>query len=370
VTDSPAPVRRSGLTAAGTACLLWLAAGSTRAHERYVVDGQQDVTVFEFFSEVLTDPTSVGLVGGGTVTVGVVAICYLFFRPLEADVAAFRLAMGEYGEYVPWLLRISIGIPLIGAGFGGYFISPAVGLELRLVQVVLGFLLLFGLATRVVAVATVALYLVGAVIYPSVLLQLEIAVGSIVIALVGSGKPSADHVLYRISEAKGTLYGRVDLVQPRARAWQQTVQQYERYAPTVGRVGLGVGFAFLGVSEKMLSPGLGMEVVDHYDLTAVVPVSPELWVFGAGLAEIGLGVLLIVGAFTRASATAAIVMLTLTLFALPDDPVLAHVGLYGLASVLLITGSGPYGVDRRLSTVLDDWKRQLRERTATTSGGD
>jgi len=368
VTDTSAPVRRVALTAVGAVCLLPLAAGRTRAHEKYVVDGEQDVTVGEFLSEVLSDPLSLGLVGGGAVAVGVTAVCYLYFQPLAADVAAFRLAMREYAEYVPWLLRISIGIPLIGAGFGGYFVSPAVGVELRLVQVTLGFLLLFGLATRVVAVATIAVYLVGVAFYPDLLLQLETAVGSAVIAMIGSGKPSADHVLYRISEAKGTLYGRVDFVHTRARDWQQTVQPYEQYSPTVARVGLGVGFVFLGVSEKMLSPGLGLEVVAHYDLTAIVPVSPELWVFGAGLTEIGLGTLLILGAFTRAGATTVIVMLTLTLFALPDDPVLAHVGLYGLASMLLITGSGPYAVDRRLS--IDDWRHRFGDRTAPTGGDD
>jgi len=370
VTNSSAPIRRVALTAVGVAFLLPLAAGRTRAHEKYVVDGEQDVTVSEFLSEVLSDPLSVALVGGGAVAVGVAAVCYLYFQPLAADVTAFRLAMREYAEYVPWLLRISIGIPLIGAGFGGYFISPAVGIELRLVQVTLGFLLLFGLATRIVAVATLAVYLVGSVIYPDLLLQLEVAAGSAVIAMTGSGKPSADHVLYRISEARGTLYGRVDFVHTRAREWQQTVQPYRQYSPAVARIGLGLGFVFLGISEKMLSPGLGMEVVDHYDLTAVIPVSPELWVFGAGLAEIGLGTLLVLGAFTRAGAITAMVMLTLTLFALPDDPVLAHVGLYGLASMLLITGSGPYAVDRWLSRVLDDWRHQLRNRTATTSGDD
>jgi len=367
---SPARLRRSILTSLAVGCLLWLAAGSTRAHEQYVVDGRKDITVNEFLSEVLSDPLSVGLLVGGGVTVGFVIVAYLLFQPFEADITAFRLAMREYAEYVPWLLRISIGIPLIGAGFSGYFISPAVGVELRLLQVFLGFMLLFGLATRVVALATLAVYLVGVVIYPSLLLQLEIAGGSAVIAMVGSGKPSADHVLYRISEAKGTVYGRIDFVHAWARKRQANVQQFEQYAPTVARVGLGVGFIFLGVSEKMLSPGLGMEVVDHYDLTSVIPVSPELWVFGAGITEIALGTLLVLGAFTRAGATTAIVMFTLTLFALPDDPVLAHVGLYGLASMLIITGSGPYAVDRQLSTVLNDWKHQFQERRTTTSKGD
>jgi uncharacterized membrane protein YphA (DoxX/SURF4 family) len=341
--------------------VLWLP-GHVRAHERYVVDGRREMTLGEFFGAIVGDPLSLGLLAGGAGTVGAVVAGYLIVQPLRDDIAAFRLAMREYGEYVPWLLRISFGVPLIGAGFGGYFLSPAVGIELRVLQVGLGFLLLFGLATRVVALGTLLVYLIGVVSYPALLLQFDIVTGMVAVVLVGSGKPSADHVLYRVSEARGTMYGRVDFVHSWAREQQARLEPYTRLAPTVVRVGLGLTFVFLGVSEKLLSPGLGLAVVERYDLTAVIPVPAELWVFGAGLAEVTLGTLLVVGLFTRASALTAMVMFTLTLFALPDDPVLAHVGLYGLASVLLITGSGPYGLDRRLAAVVADWQDAFVDR--------
>lgn len=341
--------------------VLWLP-GSVRAHERYVVDGEQETTLGEFFGAVFGDPLSLGLLAGGAATVGAVVAGYLFAQPLRSDIAAFRLAMREYGGYVPWLLRISFGVPLIGAGFGGYFLSPAVEIELRILQVGLGFLLLFGLATRVVALGTLLVYLVGVVSYPALLLQFDIVTGMAAVVLVGSGKPSADHVLYRVSEARGTMYGRVDFVHSWARERQARLEPYARLAPTIVRVGLGVTFMFLGVSEKLLSPGLGLAVVERYDLTAVIPVPAELWVFGAGLTEVALGTLLVVGLFTRASALTAMVTFTLTLFALPDDPVLAHVGLYGLASVLLITGSGPYAIDRRLAAVVGDWREGFVDR--------
>jgi len=58
-----------------------------------------------------------------------------------------------------------------------------------------------------------------------------------------------------------------------------------------------------------------------------------------------LAVALIVGLFTGAGSLVALTIFTLTLFGLPDDPVLAHITLFGLASLLLVTGSGPYAVD-------------------------
>ena len=67
---------------------------------------------------------------------------------------------------------------------------------------------------------------------------------------------------------------------------------------------------------------------------------------GASLIETALGLAIIVGVLTRFSATIGFAVLTLALFALPDDPVIAHVGLFGLSSLLVITGGGRWSLDR------------------------
>lgn len=343
--------------------LLLAAVGPAAAHEEYVVDGERDAGV-GYLLDALTEPTVVGPLAAGAVVAGGAVVAYLALRPFRRDVAAFRSAMAEYRAFVPWLLRISFGIPLIGAGFGGYFVSPAVGADLRILQVGLGFLLLFGLATRLVALVTLAAYLVGLAVEPALALQLEFVGGTAAMALLGGGRPSADHVLGRMAGAPGTVYGRVDPVYDRMRAFRERVRPYEQFAPTVARVGLGATFVYLGVGQKLLRPGLALAVVENYDLTAVVPVAPELWVLGAGLTEAGLGLALVVGAFTRASAATAIATFSLTLFALPDDPVLAHVSLFGMASMLLITGAGPHSIDARLAAAAEAVRTDAPRATA------
>ncbi len=341
--------------------LLLLAAKPVSAHEEYVVGEYDPVSAGEFLAEALTDPFIVGPLLIGGLAVGALAAAYLFFLPFQNDLATFRLAMGEYLEKVPWLLRISFGVPLIGAGFAGYFISPAVPADLRILQVALGFLLLFGLATRVIALVTLVVYLVGLVFEPLLLLQLEMIGGLLAIALIGSGQPSGDHVLQRMAAAPETVYGRFDPAYDYVRTLQERAEPYEQYMPTVTRIGLGITFIYLGTGQKLLRPGIALATVERYDLTSVVPVAPELWVLGAGLTETALGLALIFGLFTRASAATAISMFSLTLFALPDDPVLAHVALFGMASVLLITGGGPLSIDRRLSA----WARRRKSVTRT-----
>jgi len=327
--------------------LLMMSVGSVQAHEEYVVNGSEPVNLGDFYSSALSDPMlPIAFSIGGIAVLGGL-FSYRRFRPFTRDIEEFRAVMREYIEYMPWLLRISLGVPLIGAGFSGYFISPAVELDLRILQVAVGFFLLFGLATRAVSIVGLFMYLGGLLIEPQILLQFEYVGGFLALALLGSGMPSGDHTLQRLAESPGTFYGRIDPVHQFSRWFQQRIKPYEKYLPTVVRLGLGSSFIYLGLTQKLLNPGLALAVVEQYNLTSIIPVSAELWVIGAGLSEVVLGTALIVGLYTRATAVAALGVFTLTLFALSDDPVLAHVSLFGMASVLVVTGGGPFSLDAR-----------------------
>lgn len=329
------------------------AAGVASAHVKYVTPGSDPVDVVQFLVEALTDPFTVAvLVSGGTALVAAMAL-YLRFRPLRTDITVLRAALEEYRDLVPWLLRLSVGLPLVGAGFNGYFFSPIVvpenGLFVRLFGITIGFLLLFGLATRLVAAVGLVAYLAGAIIEPALVLALEYLPGFLAILLLGGGRPSADQVIAELAGDERTVYSRIDPFYRRvAVPFVERIRKYQPLAPTIIRAGLGASFVYLGTAQKLMNPGAAVSVVTKYNLTAVIPVSPELWVIGAGLAEVAVGVALFAGLFTRAFASLSLALFTLTLFGLPDDPVLAHVSLFGLASVLIITGSGPAAVDAHL----------------------
>ncbi|WP_415381727.1 DoxX family protein [Halosimplex sp. TS25] len=343
--------RRMALSAGFWAVALAALAGRASAHVDYVTDPPTAARdAVEFAAEVLSNPTNAALLGGGTVAVGVLLGALVLLRPIVPDLDALREALASYREYVPWMLRLSIGLPLIGAGFAGYLFSPAVEVNARLLQVSLGFLILFGLATRAVAVAGLLSYLTALAFNPVLVLAIEYIPGFLAIVLLGSGRPSADHMLKQVASAPGTYYGRIDPVHGAAERFAVLVESYERYVATVLRVGLGVAFAYLGLVEKLANPSQALLVVDRYDLTSVVPVDAGLWVVGAGLTEIGVGLLLIVGLYTRGTAAVAFSMLVLTLFGLPDDPVLAHVTLFGMLSAVFTLGAGPLSLDAYLAT--------------------
>ena len=329
--------------------------GSAAAHIEYVTPGGEPQDVVAFLTDALTTPFIIAVLLGGFLVIVAGLAVYLYTRPFPADIAAFRAIMDDYRDLLPWLFRLSMGMPMIGAGFGGYFFSPAVELPyptaLRLFGISVGFLLLFGLATRVVAVGTLLIYLAVLPSEPGLLLAFEYIPGLLAIALLGGGRPSADAMIARMADDDRTVYSDIDPFYRRvAVPFAERIEPYTALVPTLLRGGIGVAFIYLGISQKLLRPGASLAVVEKYNLTAVVPVAPELWVIGAGLTEALVGVMFILGAFTRGFSLVAFGLFVTTLFGLPDDPVVAHISLFGLVSALLITGAGPYSVDSWLKS--------------------
>jgi len=348
---SVAPALRSAVV---VAVALAIAVAPARAHVDYVTPGGDPVAALGFLLDLLRDPVNLALLAGGALAVGAALWGYYRVRPLRHDVAVWRAALASYDDLLPWMLRLSVGLPLVGAGFSGYLFSPAVEpgapAVVRLFGVSVGFLLLFGLASRAVAAVGLLGYLVALVVDPTVALAFEFVPGLLGIVLLGAGRPSADHVLTSLAEDGRTAYARIDpIYRDVTLPFRRRIEPYRTYVPTILRVGVGVAFCYLGITQKLLAPGPALAVVEKYQLTRVVPVEPAMWVVGAGLAEFLVGLLLVVGLATRGAASVAFLLLTTTLFGLPDDPVLAHVSLFGLVSALLVTGAGPLSLDARLA---------------------
>ncbi len=325
-------------------------AAPVRAHVQYVTPGGEEMDPLGFLVSTLVEPVNAALLAGGSVAGAVALLAYLRVRPVRHDVLRLRVLLAGYRDLLPWLLRLSVGLPLVGAGFAGYLFTPvfapASPTLVRLFGVTVGFLLLFGFGTRLVAAFGLLVYLAALAVSPDLLLAFEYVPGFLAIALVGGGRPSADQVIARLADDDRTLYSRIDPFYRRvAVPFVERVDGYREYVPLVLRAGMGVAFIYLGVVQKLANPGDSLAVVAKYDLTAVVPVDPALWVVGAGLVEAAVGVALLAGVFTRLFSGVAFVLLTTTLFGLPDDPALAHISVFGLVSALLVTGAGPFSFD-------------------------
>ncbi|MGM0447178.1 MAG: DoxX family protein [Methanobacteriota archaeon] len=347
-------VRHRSVAVAAFALLATLAARPVAAHVDYVTEDSGDpLDAVAFTAEVLSDPFNAALfAGSGFAAVAGLAL-YLWIRPTIVDIVVLRETLAGYGDLVPWMLRLAVGLPLVGAGFQGYLFAPTLAFDpgasplLRVLFIGLGFAVLFGLATRIASVVGLLAYAwVFLAVDSLVVLAVEFVPVFVALAILGGGRPSADDMLLAVASTPGSYYGRIDPVHRLKSSLDEASGSLRRYVPTVLRAGMGVSFVYLGLIQKLADPASALEVVEKYDLTAVVPVDPGLWVVGAGVTEVVVGLALIAGFFTRGAAALSFVLFTTTLFGLPDDPVLAHVALFGLASAVFTLGSGPLAFDR------------------------
>jgi len=336
-----------------SAALVAVATRPVSAHVDYVTDSPgEPIDAVAFLVDVLSNPFNAALfVGAGLVVTGTLA-AYLRVRPTIQDIVILREKLASYGDLIPWMLRLSVGLPLIGAGFEGYLFAPTVTFDtgansiLRVLFIGLGFFTLFGLATRIISTVGLVTWAWALTVDPAVILAVEYVPVFLSLLVLGGGRPSADDMLLEVASADGTYYGRVDPVHHLKAFLDERTRPFRQYVPTLLRVGMGATFIYLGLIQKLAQPGSGLLVVEKYNLTAVIPVDPGMWVVGAAVTEIAVGLALIAGFFTRGAAAASFVLFTTTLFGLPDDPVLAHVALFGMASAVFTLGSGPFAFDR------------------------
>ncbi len=310
------------------------------AHVRYVTEGEAGDPI-AFLAAVLGRVETWITFGIGGLAVIAVIWLLLARRPLAANWARFAERAWSYREMVPWMLRLSAGLVLIGAGLTGRVFAPDVAIAgwPTALLTAIGFVLLLGLAVRPAAIVGLGLYGAALVAAPHLLEIADVAGALGALVFLGPGVPSLDD-LGRAAFPRAPGAEAATRPQPDAR--------YADVVPLLVRLGLGGAFVASGLVDKLLVPNQALATVDKYDLTRLIPVDPGLWVVGAAAVETALGLAILVGLFTRPAAMLAFAVLTLTLFGLPDDPVVAHVGLFGLSSVLVVLGAGRWSLDRRL----------------------
>lgn len=294
------------------------------AHVRYVLgDVTPAVTAdWAFLWRAFLQPVHLALMLGTAALV-----CGLLWavprHALTARIFAGVLQRARgYVPMVPWMLRLSLGIALIGAGVHATLISPVIDTVppwLPTAEVLLGFLLLTGFLLPFAACAAVVLYLLALLQDTYILGSAEFLGASVALLMLSDGAPGVDHLV--------------------GLPFTPSLRRLRHMAPLALRVGMGVAMLYLAVYEKFLHPHLSEQVVLQYHLHRAIPVSPAMWVLSAGLIEGFLGLCFLAGARVRLCAAVAFVVLSVSFFVFGED-VASHITLFGVLSALFVLGTG------------------------------
>lgn len=301
--------------------LLW--PQTSLAHVRYIADDAVMNTLSGTNWSFLLSPLKSGIfIWYIVATLGAMLLLYWFLNSSKSFQKLLRHIENTTRTYyplIPWILRISIGILLIGAGTHGFLISPVLVANsfMSTIQVILGFFLLAGFLTGPTVLVTIMLFLGGLLEEGYLIGSFEVLAGLMALLILDARFPGIDDMV-GIPD-----YGHHPVI--------------EKFVPVILRVGMGVTMIYLAVYEKFLNPLVSAHVVNVTNLTQVIPVATTWWVLGAGLVELFLGILLIINWKPRLVAAVTFLVISLSFFYFEED-VAAHITLFGVLSTIFIYG--------------------------------
>lgn len=301
------------------------------AHVRYIATDAEQAALssadFTLLFSPLKEPKYLMMI---IATLIIIVVVYWF---LEHNKYFHRWAehmahVGEsYKSFVPWITRLSLGILLIGGATNGFLISPVLDTPiawLNIVQLVIGFFLMAGFMTGISAIVALVLFIFALSKDPYLIGAFDVLGLIISLFVLDSRRPGVDDIV-----------GIPDYLH---------IKRLRQYLPTILRIGIGIGMAYLAIVEKILTPQLAALVAENTGLVDVIPVSAMMWAFSAGVIEFIVGIILVIGWKTRLAAVAALVILSMSFFYFGED-VISHVTLFGTLSAVFILGVGKWGID-------------------------
>jgi hypothetical protein len=238
---------------------------------------------------------------------------------------------------VPWMpfaVRLHLGVSLVGLLSMGVYLSPAMDLEATVGGIALGatmgvvaVLMLTGWHARAAAALLVAAGPLG---------MLEFGVGPVAqradmlglaafVLFAGTGRWSADAETGRTGEPAPLDLGRA--------IWGL-------------RIGVGIALIVVAFAEKLANPAMALAfLAEHPDFNvaalAGLPLGDLEFVRLAGAIEVLFGLLLISGALPQACVLVAGIPFNATLWFFGTDELLGHLPVFGAMLVLLVFGSDP-----------------------------
>lgn len=244
-------------------------------------------------------------------------------------------ALARLAPWMPFALRLHVGVSLIGLLSAGTYLAPSLELPNSVSGWLLGILmavtavsLIVGYHARLGAALLVASGPAGMLVFGvgDIVQRIDLLGLALFLLISGPGRWSADHERGAASD-------------PTERQLGQAIWAL--------RVCVGVALIAVALAEKLANPALAQLFLDsqsvNFNLLEAIglPVSDLDFIRIAGAIEVLFGLLLISGALPQAIVLIAGVPFNLTLYFFGTIELLGHLPVYGAMLALLVYGSHP-----------------------------
>ncbi len=305
---------------------------SAFAHVGYVITHDQLEQTQGFDWGFLLQPFSniyyIGLMIGTIIVFSCIWYGLIKSKKVVMYFSTIKERLMSYHEFVPWILRLSLGIALLGAGTEHVLVSPLLAYPgLAVLEIVLGFLFLLGFLITPATIVTLGIYVFALSKNIYLIGNLDMFALALSVLVFHSPRPGLDDMLG------------ISLL--------QKISIKRQYIAPVVRIGLGTAMIYLALFEKILNPHMSALVVSQYHLQQFINVSPAMWVLATGLIEFIIGVCIITGFKTRIASVIAFIVISMTFFYFKES-VTSHITLFGGLSILAIEGGGLWSIDQFL----------------------
>lgn len=315
-------------TVAASATIL-LVPAAVSAHEAYVLPGDyfwdQLQRPFSWRAwAALADPANLRMTLSIIFGVFVALTLNFIFRRSRAGKRAARF-VERLAPLGPLFVRAAIAIALFYSALSWSFLGPELSLHalpfaqaMRLAIFAISVLIAFGLFTELAAAVGILIFTIGFWAYGAYLLTYLNYLGELIVLLLfGMRQWSLDH----------TFFGPL-----------KRLVHWEKYETSIVRICYGLALCYAGITVKFLHPDLTEHVVTTWNLTQfhwLFPSDPLLVTLGAGLAELAIGLFILVGFEMRLTVAISLFYITLSLLFF-RELVWPHLLLYGISLNLLV----------------------------------
>ncbi len=244
--------------------------------------------------------------------------------------------------YAPVIARVFLGLSFLYGSFNQAIFGPEIALAelavpsvLKAMLFVTGVMMIVGFIGRVAAAIAFVLFCVvwqktGLYVFDYTNYLAEI----ILILVAGSGLFSLDSLISKVTDAQKTKF----------QIWGSAFE--EKYGGLILRIGLGISMAWAAITVKFLHSNLPLEVISAHGLTKFFPFDPLFIVLGAGLVELCIAIMFLLGILIRATTIFFLTFIFLSLMFF-GEAVWPHLILFGISLAILMYGYDDYTLWQR-----------------------